>query len=622
MLKTPALLAPQSFENKIPGGARSLQQHSHQLEAACPHAVPVRFRILSQSPLQLPRSTMNRAFVTIPFYLFILTEAAQAQQSFPKAIQLVFERNCVGCHNHAFLDKVDVSGGLALDSFDRVIGRKRPVIVPGNASASELVRRLESSNPQVRMPKGGDRLAPDAIETVRNWIDRGAQGESRTEVATASVPEPPPPISIKPSEVFVPYGSRKAIEAGHSLEERQATTPVVPLPGVLVVEQDVDKAPNRVFEPYTRGLTGKIGPLPAVTALTFSPKGRSLLVGFYGRVVVWDLVESGIVQELNDVSGSVNDLQFSPNGKLLSLVGGKPFTQGEIRLYDAEAKLRLISSFAAHKETILTQAFSPNSQRLATAGLDKVVEIRDVATGKKTAEMTDHSDTVQCLAFSPNGDLLATAGMDRTIKISDGTTAKGRMTINPEIKGFLALAFSPDSKYVLTSGESPEIRWWELATIADDLTEGGWRPTRKMDGHVGPVQAMRFSPDGRFLATASADRSVCLWDGGTGHLIRTLVDCDNLVYAVAFSPDSKLLAAGSWDGFVRIWDVSSGKLRITLLQKPLGRDGQAEWLAVSPDGRLDGSPELRKLVRPRGTRSVEKVHQTPGLLAESLQVRR
>ena len=107
----------------------------------------------------------------------------------------------------------------------------------------------------------------------------------------------------------------------------------------------------------------------------------------------------------------------------------------------------------------------------------------------------------------------------------------------------------------------------------------------------------------------------------TGHLVRTLVDCDDLLYAVAFSPDSKLLAAGSWDGFVRIWDVNSGKLRITLVQKPLSRDGRSEWLAVSPDGRLDGSPEIRKLVRVRGTGSVENVHHTPGLLAESLQIR-
>ena len=106
-----------------------------------------------------------------------------------------------------------------------------------------------------------------------------------------------------------------------------------------------------------------------------------------------------------------------------------PFLKVRFGLYDPGAQLRLVSSFAAHKETILTQAFSPDSQRLATAGLDKVVEIRDVVTGKTMAEMKDHSDTVQCVAFSPKGDLLATAGMDRTIKISDGMTAKGKMTI-------------------------------------------------------------------------------------------------------------------------------------------------------------------------------------------------
>src|SRR5262245_61627370 len=100
----------------------------------------------------------------------VLVKTGQAQQSFPKAIRLVFERNCVGCHNHAFVDKIDMSGGLALDSYERALNRKHPVIVPGNASASELVRRLESSDPQIRMPKGGERLAAEAIETVRKWI--------------------------------------------------------------------------------------------------------------------------------------------------------------------------------------------------------------------------------------------------------------------------------------------------------------------------------------------------------------------------------------------------------------------------------------------------------------------
>ncbi len=182
--------------------------------------------------------------------------------------------------------------------------------------------------------------------------------------------------------------------------------------------------------------------------------------------------------------------------------------------------------------------------------------------------------------------------MDRIVKLSDGVTGKGFLTINPELKGILTLAFSPDGKYLVTSGESPEIRWWDIGNMSETVSERGWIPARKLSGHTGSVNDLRFSPDGRILASAGADRTVRLWDGLTGRLLRTLIEADDLLYSVAFSPDSRRIAAAGADGLTRVWDVKTGSLQIVLVQTKSGS------LAVRPDGRCSVSANWKDLVRP------------------------
>ena len=527
--------------------------------------------------------------------------AGQSPEYF-KDIRPILQAHCAGCHNHSLQDKPQISAGLALDTYDGILrGGARAIIETGDAARSPLLLRVTSADPAVRMPKGGPPLDEAALKLLQAWIEGGAKkGEDPVlrQVSADSGDSPLPASAVKPTNVFIPFGGRKPVEAPP--ESSKETNEVIEVPGALHVEEE-EAVERLTTQPYREGLQATIGPLPPVTALAFSPDGKLLLTGFYGRVTVWNLAARRVVREISDMAGSVNGLAFSPNGKLLALAGGKPYSGGEIRLYDAR-DFHLLATLAAHHEVVLAQAFSPDSGRLATAAYDKTVEIWDVSKRTRIAQIKDHSDAVNCLAFDPQGKLLATGSMDRTVKISDGVTGKGILTISPELKSMLAVAFSPDGKFVVTAGESPEIRWWELAEIGESVTERGWKPARRMTGHWAAVYDLRFSPDGSLLASAGADNSIRLWDGKTGRALRALIDSDSLLYSLAFSPDSKQIASAGADGFTHVWDLRKGALQLTLSQKAPSPKEQSGWLAVSPDGNFQASPEWTAIVRPVGVR--------------------
>jgi len=75
------------------------------------------------------------------------------------------------------------------------------------------------------------------------------------------------------------------------------------------------------------------------------------------------------------------------------------------------------------------------------------------------------------------------------------------------------------------------------------------------DGHKGNVFSVAYNPDGRYMATASSDETVKLWNSQDGKLLRELKEHQAEVCAVAFSPDGKLLVSGGKDRMIRCWKV-------------------------------------------------------------------
>lgn len=226
--------------------------------------------------------------------------------------------------------------------------------------------------------------------------------------------------------------------------------------------------------------------------------------------------------------------------------------------------------------------YAPDGSALASNG-DRRLDVRSPHDAQVVRHVPCDLAKITALAFAPRGQILAVAGGDPGVK------GEIRLLSWPTLHELHRLPQGSDLVYCLAFNASGT----QLGAGSGDHTGRIWKlnekgvpdQSRVLQGHAGPVLGISFAPNGTTVVTASADRSLKVWNPGTGEILRSFSHHTEGLQTVVFRPaiDSAgptVCASGGEDRTVRIWQPEIGRMVRIVRQHA----GSIQALAWSRDG--------------------------------------
>jgi mono/diheme cytochrome c family protein len=426
--------------------------------------------------------------------------------SFEHEVSPILQASCAGCHQPGKL-----KGGLDLTTYQGLAagGKKGPVFKTGDPEHSFIIEQISGDPPE--MPNKGDPLSKSEIAVIARWIKEGAKNDSVTVAALPSGALPGPPPLAKPPVYSVP---------------------------------------------------------PVITALAYSPDGRTLAIAGYYEVLLHRPDGSGVTGRLVGGSPRIMSIAFSSDGQKLAVAGGAPAQFGNVQVWNVPQRT-LAGNWKASTDTTFGINFNAAGDQVAFGSPDKAARVVNVSDGKELLRLDQHTDWCLGALFTVDGKRLLSCGRDQAMKMSNLANGQFIDDINNPLEPIMCFARHPKEDVVACGGAMGSVRVYKISDNQNrTAAKNDTNLMKELERQPASVHGIAWNAQGTHVAVCS-ENDAKVYDAKSGAKVATLSGHEGGIFAIAFAPDGQRVATGGYDGVVRLFEIPTGKLKAAFVPVPL-----------------------------------------------------
>jgi WD40 repeat protein len=230
------------------------------------------------------------------------------------------------------------------------------------------------------------------------------------------------------------------------------------------------------------------------------------------------------------------------------------------------AQVNESNRLTGHEEEVVDISFSPDRNIIATASQDGTVKLWNLEGKQIKSFSAANNAKFWGISFSPKGQILAAASTDGTVRLwrLNGKDIEEVEPLKVSQSLVWDISFSPDGQVLASADSSGTVKLWQFD--GDKFNPDPIYQIKAHDqvkGEDQEIHKINFSPDGKFLATASIDNTAKLWrfDGQKIEFLRTLKGHTDSLWDVTFSPDSRTIATASSDNNAKLWNLEGKEIK-------------------------------------------------------------
>jgi WD40 repeat protein len=289
--------------------------------------------------------------------------------------------------------------------------------------------------------------------------------------------------------------------------------------------------------------------------------------------------------KMTEHTSNIETVTISNDGKLMATGAW----DGHIHLYtfDSLGNPVMKSTYTGHLGAVISLSFSANNKFLVSSSKDYSSRIWNIDTPSKHKVFNLHLEPVTAAFIDPSYKYIISASLDGTIRTTN---------INDPLKSKVIKLSGPINDLQL----SKDKKFFYVAVkggVVKKIETGGKNiEILSFTGHTDEINALELSPDGNFMATASSDKTIQIWNVVTGKSVKNLSGFEWKVTSLKYSSDGKYIIGGCNNGITKLFEIETGKsisefndLGKNVRDVTFSRDGKLIFVATLMDSDKFGA---------------------------------